>query len=87
MLIRRMRSLAKHVSGAENGAERALIPGERNGVVSRIYEKREEREVREWERSGERKSNKLVERGAAIQPASAPLTCSDSYYSACKNWK
>jgi hypothetical protein len=45
-----------------------------------MREKREdgsaEGEVREWERSSERKSYKLVERGAAIQRASAPLTCS-----------
>jgi hypothetical protein len=44
-----------------------------------MCEKREERkqsgvrEVREWDRSGERKSNKSVERVVAIQPASAPL--------------
>lgn len=41
-----------------------MIPGERRGAVSQIFEKREEREreVREWERSGERESNKIVER-------------------------
>jgi hypothetical protein len=60
----------EHVSGAENGAERAkkLVSG--SGAVSGTFEKREarsaEREIGERERSGERKSKKLVERGAAF---------------------
>jgi hypothetical protein len=45
-------------------------------AVSGMRGKREEREIEERERSGERKFNKLVERGAAFQPAPAPLTCS-----------
>ena len=55
--------------GAENGAERAekLVSG--SAVVSETFEKGDERERRadraigERERSGERKSKKLVERG------------------------
>jgi hypothetical protein len=51
------------------GAKRALILGGRSG----------ESEIGERERSGERKSNKLVEHGAAFLPAPAPLTCSASH--------
>jgi hypothetical protein len=59
-------------SGAENGAERAekLVSG--SGAVSGTFEKGEERErsaeraIGERERSGERKSQKMVERGAAF---------------------
>jgi hypothetical protein len=51
---------AEHVSGAENGAERAenIVSG--SGAVSETFEKREERErsaereIGERERSGER---------------------------------
>jgi hypothetical protein len=44
--------------------------------VSGTFEKREERQTGKREWSGERKSNKLAERGAAFQPAPAPLACS-----------
>jgi hypothetical protein len=57
-------------SRAENGAERALIPGVRSSERdTRKREERErsvEREIGEREWSGERKFNKLVERGAAF---------------------
>jgi hypothetical protein len=61
---------SEHVSGAENGAERAekLVSG--SGVGSGTFEKKRgagaKREIGEWEGSGERKSKKIVERGAAF---------------------
>jgi hypothetical protein len=64
------------------GAERVLILCAQSVAVSGMCEKREqrersaEREAREWKRRGERKFNKLVERGAAFQLALASLACS-----------
>jgi hypothetical protein len=66
------RACERSGSGAENGAERAekLVSG--SGAVSGTSEKKRgaersaEREIGERERSGERKSKKLVERGATF---------------------
>jgi hypothetical protein len=57
---------SEHVSGAENGAERAekLVSG--SGTFEKKRGAGTKREIGEREQSGERKSKKIVERGAAF---------------------
>jgi len=50
----RSKTLERSLSGAENGAERAEKSDERNRAGVRKNEQKAERDVAEWERSGER---------------------------------
>jgi len=70
--------VSEHVSGAENGAERAKTRVERSGVVSGSQKNWAEceRGAAERERSGERRSEKSGLMWSGKTFCSAPLTCS-----------